>query len=172
MLRLPYGSKAQTAVPSPPPHGPRHPRCRAAPASGAQIPKRWKNFVLTPLRSGDYGAKDLLALGALAGVLGQKRHANAVIARGGQGDLGLAGDEFEEFVWRLDEDAGAIAGIGFAPTGTAVVEVEQHLKRLLDNCMGLAAFDVDHKPDPAGFVFKPRVVQALLGRRTDKLIRI
>jgi hypothetical protein len=69
----------------------------------------------------------------------------------------------------LQEDAGAVAGVGLAAARAAMVEVEQGLHRLLNDRMGPPAFDVDHEPYPARLVFEPRVVKALPGRETGPL---
>ena len=64
----------------------------------------------------------------------------------------------------LDENARAVAGIGLAAAGAAVVQVQQHLQGLLDDRVGLPALDVDDEPDAAGLVLELRVVKALFGR--------
>jgi hypothetical protein len=64
----------------------------------------------------------------------------------------------------LDQNARAVPGIGLAPAGAAVVQVVQHLQGLLDNRMGLAAFDIDHKAHPAGLVLKLRIIKPLFAR--------
>jgi hypothetical protein len=62
---------------------------------------------------------------------------------------------------RLNENAGAVAGISLTTAGTAVIEVEQDLEGLLNDRMRLATFDVNHEPDPARLMFELRVVQPL-----------
>ena len=81
-------------------------------------------------------------------------------------DPALARNQFQELVRRLDENARAVAGIGLATAGAAVIQVQQYLQRLLNDGMGLPALDVDHEAYAAGLMFKLRVVQALFGRRT------
>ena len=94
---------------------------------------------------------------------------DAVLAGGGQSDPRLAGDQLQELVRQLDQNAGAVAGIGLATAGAAVVQVQQHLQGLLNDGVGLPALDVDHEAHAAGLVLELRIVQALLGRRSCPL---
>ena len=66
----------------------------------------------------------------------------------------------------LHQYARSIARIGLATAGAAVVQITQNLEGLLDDRMRLFAFDVDHEADATGFMFKPGIVKALLGRQT------
>jgi hypothetical protein len=66
-------------------------------------------------------------------------------------------------VRRLDQDPGAVAGVGFTAASTAVLEVEQDLDPLLNDVARLATFDVDDKPHPARVVLVLRVVKTLRG---------
>ena len=104
-----------------------------------------------------------------AGVLRQEDHADAVLAGARQGHAPFARHQLQEFVRRLDEDARAVAGIGLAAARAAMVQVQQHLQGLLDDGVGLPAFDVGHESHPAGLVLELRIVQALLGRRSSPL---
>jgi hypothetical protein len=45
-----------------------------------------------------------------------------------------------------------------------VIQIQQHLQRLLNNRMRLPPLDVHHEPHAARLVLEPRVVQTLLGR--------
>ncbi len=101
---------------------------------------------------------------ALIGLLRQKNHSHAILSISRQADAAFFGGELEEFVRSLDEDACAVAGIGFATASAAVVQVQQHLHCLLDDGMGLLALDVHHEADPARVVLELRIVQALLAR--------
>ena len=51
------------------------------------------------------------------------------------------------------EDSGAIAGVGFAAAGAAVVHVFEHGEGVVDDGMGGPAFDVGDEADAAGVVF-------------------
>ena len=65
----------------------------------------------------------------------------------------------------LHQNARAIARIGLATARAAMVQVAQNLEGLLDDLVGLFSFDVHHETDATGVMFKPRIVQALLGRQ-------
>ena len=69
----------------------------------------------------------------------------------------------------LEQDAGAVAGVGLAAARAAMVEVFQHLNRLLQDLVRLPPFDIDNKADATGVVLEPRIVQALLGRQPQPL---
>jgi hypothetical protein len=97
----------------------------------------------------------------LGGGVGQKEHTDAIFAGWWQFDPAFLGYEFQKLMRRLDENTGAITGVGFATASTAVIQVEQNLKGLLNDCVRLATFDVYHEPDPAGFMLELRVVQPL-----------
>ena len=61
------------------------------------------------------------------------------------------------------QDARAVAGVGLAAAGAAMVEVAQDLQGLLHDLVGLAALHVDDEADAAGVVLELRIVKALLG---------
>ena len=69
-------------------------------------------------------------------------------------------------VGHLHEDARAVARVGFASAGAAVLEVDEHLHRLADNGVGAMALHVHHEANAAGVVLGARVVQTL-SRRAD-----
>ena len=61
----------------------------------------------------------------------------------------------EEPVGHLQQDAGAVAGVGLAAARAAVPQVHQHLQRLLHDRVGTAPLDVDDEADAAGVVLVP-----------------
>ena len=65
----------------------------------------------------------------------------------------------------LDQDPGAIAGIGFAAAGAAVSQVVQNGQGLFDDTVGRHTFNIDDETCPAGIMFELRVVETLFGRR-------
>ena len=67
----------------------------------------------------------------------------------------------------LDQDARAVAGVGLAAAGAAVVQVQQDLQRLLDDRVGLPALDVDHEAHAAGVVLELRVIKPLSDQGTS-----
>ena len=71
----------------------------------------------------------------------------------------------EEPIGRLNQDAGAVARVGFAAARAAVLEVDEHLEPALDDGVRSHALDVDDEPDAAGVVFVAGVIQALGLRR-------
>ena len=70
----------------------------------------------------------------------------------------------EEPVRHLNQDAGAVAGVGFAAAGAAVLEVDEHLQGVPDDGVRTAALRVHDEADAAGVVLVPRVVEAVGGR--------
>jgi hypothetical protein len=46
-----------------------------------------------------------------------------------------------------------------------VIEVLEHLNRLLQDLVRLSTLDIDHETDAAGVVLEPGIVKALLGRQ-------
>ena len=58
-----------------------------------------------------------------------------------------------EFVWNLDQDAGAVAAVGVGPFGTAVTEVFQDGQGIVDDAVGLLPFYIGNDTDATGIVF-------------------
>ena len=103
----------------------------------------------------------------LRDVLGQKHQAAAVFASLRQRDPRLLADVLEESMRHLEQHPRAIAGVGFAAARAAMVEIRQHLERLLQDLVRSTALDIDHETHAAGVVFEPGIVKALLGRQSD-----
>ena len=110
-----------------------------------------------------FGLDDLLKghlqLAALPRISRQVHHAHAVLTGGRQGDahtLSLAG---QELVRHLDEDAGAIARVGFAAARAAVVQIPKNLEPLLDHRMSLGPLNVGDKTDATRVVFEVRPIE-------------
>ena len=61
-------------------------------------------------------------------------------------------DLAQEPIRHLDQDAGAVAGVGLAAAGAAVLQVDQDLQAALDDAVRRAALDVDDEADAAGVV--------------------
>ena len=66
----------------------------------------------------------------------------------------------EEPIGNLQQDAGAVAGVGLAAARAAVPQVHQHLQRLPHDRVGTTPLDVHDEADAAGVVFVQRIVQA------------
>jgi hypothetical protein len=107
---------------------------------------------------------DLLAAPAVARAGRQEEEAGAVAPRVGQPEAGLAAGVGEEAVRHLHEDAGAVAGVLLAAAGPAVLQVQQHLDRLVDDRVRATPVSVDHEADAAGVVLEAGVVQPLRAR--------
>ncbi len=95
---------------------------------------------------------------------GKEGHADAILAFGGEGEAERGAFAGEEFVRDLDEDAGAIAGLGIAAAGAAMGQVDEDLDAFGDNVVGFMAFDAGDETDTAGVMFVSGVVEALGGR--------
>ncbi len=80
--------------------------------------------------------EELLAALAVLRVLRQEDHADAVVAERRQVQAESRGFLLEEAVRHLHEDAGAVAGVGLAAAGAAVLQIVQDLQGLLDDPMG------------------------------------
>ena len=72
----------------------------------------------------------------------------------------------EELVGELEEDTGAVSGVGVAATAAAMVHVAAHFEDSLDQFVGARAFKMAKKADSAGIVFVPGVVEALCGGKS------
>src|SRR5262249_32464721 len=69
----------------------------------------------------------------------------------------------------LDEDAGAVAGVGLGTGRTAVVEPAQGPERRRDDVPAPPALDVDHERHATRVVLEPRVVEPrCLGNRAER----
>jgi hypothetical protein len=110
---------------------------------------------------GDDLVEQLLALGALSGVLRQEDLPNAVFLRARQGDFVLGRDGLQEFVRHLHENARPVTRVGLATARAAVIQLHQRANGVADDAVGFFAFDVGDEADAAGVVFELRVVETL-----------
>ncbi len=96
-------------------------------------------------------------------IAGQEHQSARILSGAGEREQPvLLRDVLEEGMRHLDEHARAVAGIGLAAAGAAVIEVAQHLDGLLEDAVRFAALDVDDEAHAAGLVLEPRVVETLL----------
>ena len=65
----------------------------------------------------------------------------------------------------LEENAGPVAGIGFAAAGAAMAKVQENRQCLMDDLMRSFAFDIDDKTHTAAVFFVCGVIETLLGRK-------
>jgi hypothetical protein len=98
------------------------------------------------------------------GVPRQEHEAGSVGAVRRQRDAEPRGLPAEETIRHLDEDAGAVAGVGLASACPAVQEVDEHTQGLAHDRVGGDTLDVHDEADAAGVVLVAGIVEAL-GRR-------
>ncbi len=70
-----------------------------------------------------------------------------------------------EPVRHLDQDAGAVAGEHVRSGRSAVAQIRQDLKALLDDLVTLAVLYIGHEADAAGVVLVARIVETLFDRQ-------
>ena len=92
----------------------------------------------------------------------QEDHADAVAARIRQGDTHGTAMPPEKGVGNLEQDAGAVAGMGVASAGAAMLEVDQDVNGVADDVVGLPAVEVGHDAHAARVVLMSRVVESLI----------
>ena len=95
--------------------------------------------------------QDALPLGRF---LGQEHQAGAVASFFRDGD---ALQEYE-FVRDLQHDSGAVARLAVCALGAAVAHVLEHGQSVVHQLVGLVAADVYDHTDPAGIVFRCRII--------------
>ena len=106
--------------------------------------------------------KRSLALLPFGRVLRQENEAGAILTGLRKLEAEFITLLLEEGMRYLHQEARTVARVGFAPAGPAMVQVPEHLQRLLNDLVRLLAFDVDHEADAAGFVFEKGIIEALL----------
>ena len=99
-------------------------------------------------------------------IAGQEDEPGAVVPFGRQREAQAGGLAPEEPVRHLDQNARAVAGVGFAAARAAVKQVDEDLQRLLDNRMRAAAFHVHDEPDAARVVLVGGIVKSLRRRQS------
>ena len=58
----------------------------------------------------------------------------------------------------LQKDTGSVARVLLAATGAAMLEIQEHLNRLLDYLVGSLPLDIDNKARSARIVLVARIV--------------
>ena len=95
---------------------------------------------------------------ASAGLPGREEADGHAVAAGlGQLEAGLGA---QERVGELDQDAGAVPGVGVGALGSAVLEVLQRVAARAPHLVGRGGADARDEGDAAGVVLVARVVQA------------
>ena len=103
--------------------------------------------------------KDVFTYPPLGGVLGQEHHANTVFTLRGKGDAEFGALLLEEQIGHLDENSGAVSGVGVAAAGPPVPEIHQCLDALFDDVVGLYTLDVGDHTDSASVMLKSGVIK-------------
>ena len=99
-------------------------------------------------------------------ILREEHHADRVAFALGQLDAACRALATQQRVRDLDEQAGAVAGLGIAAAGTAMTEIHEDLDASLHHVVGGLAGDVRDEADAAGVVLEGRVIEPLLSRHS------
>ena len=88
----------------------------------------------------------------------KERHAHGVLTGPGQFKSKNFGFFDKKLVWNLNQNAGAVAGLGIATAGPAVGEVNENLNSLLDDVVALVAADAGHESHTACIVLERWII--------------
>ena len=102
--------------------------------------------------------------------LRQEHRAASIKAGRRQRDADLDALGAQKLIRHLNQNAGAIAQQRVVTRGAAMHEILKNLQALRHDVMAFDVFDVGHKADTAGIVFKLRVVETLRFGQSDLLI--
>ena len=80
----------------------------------------------------------------------------------GVDDAAVGALALEQRVRNLDQDAGAVAGVGLGTGGTAMLHALERLQAAIDDVVRGLPAQVREEPDATGVVFERRVIQAAL----------
>ena len=98
---------------------------------------------------GDHLGGEIHHLPAHGRVDRQEAHAHPVGARFRQRAARLAGEQLQRGMRDLQQDAGAVAGVRLRTARAAMIQVRQHVKRVVEQRARFAALDVDNEADAA-----------------------
>src|SRR6266850_99623 len=70
----------------------------------------------------------------------------------------------QKLVWNLEQDAGPVAGIRFTTASATMLQIQEHLDRLVDNPARTATFNVDDEAQTARVMLESGVIESLLQR--------
>ena len=110
----------------------------------------------------DDAADNLFDRSAIAPIVRQEDQAGAIRTGRRQRERD---DSAEKGVGRLDQNAGAITGVGLAAARPSVFQVDEDLQRLSDDVVRPLTFDVHDEAHTTGVVFGAGLIQPLSGRR-------
>src|SRR5690606_6624553 len=108
----------------------------------------------------DDARDDFLDLPAFVTVPGQEDQTDAVVAGRRQVEREV-GRRPEEPVGDLNQDAGAVARVGLATAGAAMLEIPEDLDALADDVVRPASLEMDDEADAAGVLLVLGIVKAL-----------
>ena len=117
----------------------------------------------------DHGRERVGARLPSLAVARQEHHADGILAGRRQREAQPLAFGAEERVRQLDQNAGAVAGQRIGADRATVTQITQYAQAAGDDVVALAVLDVGEKPDPAGIVFVPWVVQSLLRRTASHM---
>ena len=128
--------------------------------------RRWSGPYASPERVG-LPRIDLLQQASqrasLVRIRGQEDHADAVSAGGGKFDAGSSYRPSRKKGMRhLEQDAGAVAGVGLAAACAAVAQVHQGRQRLAQDPVGALAVDIGDEADATRIVLPAWIVKSVI----------
>ena len=109
--------------------------------------------------------EDLLARRALRRIRRQEhlRHREPPTRR--EIEPGLRRFGAQESIGKLEQDAGAIPGVGIRAARRAMREPPQDLEAVVDDAARAVALDVGDEPDPAGIAFERGMMETVAAQR-------
>ena len=96
-------------------------------------------------------------------ILGEKEHRHAVVALGGEKLALLLSLFAEEVVRDLKEDARAVAGVLLQAGAAAVLEVDEHRERVVEDLVAAHAVERGQGADAAGVMLELGAVEGARG---------
>ncbi len=103
----------------------------------------------------------MLAVLAVLGILRQENEAGAIIAERRQMQTDRWRLMREKPVRHLDQNTGAVAGIGLAAAGAAMFQIDQDLQGVLNDLMALAVLEIGDEADAARVMLVARIIKSL-----------
>ena len=115
--------------------------------------------------------EDALALQSAVFFHRQKAHGHAIGAEFRQADSQFAALTHKKGVGNLNQDSGPVAGFRIATRCASVRKVDQDLKALADNLVGLFAANAGDQSHTAGIMLIPWMIETLRLRSAERIIR-
>jgi hypothetical protein len=102
--------------------------------------------------------KNPVAYLSLDRVLGKEHHPDPIVARWRQSKAKPGTLFSEELMGQLDKNSGPVSGPGVGTASSSVAQVDEYLKALLDDVVGLHTLYVGDNTHPTGIVLEPWVI--------------